>query len=134
MLQKIQISIISINIYIFKIIVISIVANKSDLFDKEVVDEEEAKQYALKNGAIFQVVSALNGIGVDALFKNIGKKLINSNFEYKDEEEEIINDNNNNNNNNNFNENHSSSDTGRIILEINKNKETKNDKYCCSYY
>ena len=69
----------------------------------------------LIDGALFQVTSALNGIGVEVLFKNIGKNLIESNNKNKDEDEEISN-NNNNNNNINENENHSSSD---ILVVLN---------------
>ena len=59
--------------------------------------------------------------------------MIDSNYKINDEDEKVKN-NNDKNNNINENENHSSSDTGRIKLDSNINKETKNRKYCCSYY
>ena len=54
-------------------------ANKSDLFSKEQVTEEEGKQYAQEIGAIFQITSACTGIGVNELFFNIGKRLFEPN-------------------------------------------------------
>ena len=47
--------------------------NKSDLFDKEQVDENEARDYAEKNGALFKVTSAFMNRGIKELFYELGK-------------------------------------------------------------
>ena len=60
----------SFNIYI---IVIGMAGNKSDLFDKEQVDENEARDYAEKNGALFKVTSAFMNRGIKELFYELGK-------------------------------------------------------------
>ena len=100
----------------FIIIVIVIAANKSDLFSQQEVNEEEVIEYARKKDALFQVTSALNGIGIETLFRKIGKKMIDSNFGNNNEVEE---DNNNNNINDNKKENLSPSRKDHITLLIN---------------
>lgn len=57
-------------------IVVGIAANKSDLIDREVIPEEEARKYAQSIGAIFMSTSALNASGVDELFKQVGLKFL----------------------------------------------------------
>ena len=49
---KIQVSLLFYKIF-FYFIVIGLAANKSDLYDKEEVSEETARQFAEKIGAIF---------------------------------------------------------------------------------
>ena len=56
-----------------------IVANKSDLFDKEEVDEEEARNYAKTLNAPFFVVSAKSTSSINELFKDIVKNITGSN-------------------------------------------------------
>ena len=74
--QEHGISDISKNIFIFLIhfLVIGMAGNKSDLFNKEEVDENEAKSYAESNGAVFKVTSAFNNSGIRDLFFELGKK------------------------------------------------------------
>ena len=55
-----------------------IVANKSDLIEKEQVDEDEARNYAKSINASFFVVSAKDSISVGELFKEIVKKYTGS--------------------------------------------------------
>jgi len=57
-----------------KNIIIAIAANKCDLFEKEVVDEKEARDYAKNIGAIFSSTSAKNTVGINDLFIEISKK------------------------------------------------------------
>ena len=57
-----------------KNIMLVIVANKSDLIDKEQVDEEEARNYAKEVKADFFVISAKENNSVNELFKSIAKK------------------------------------------------------------
>ena len=97
------------------------VANKSDLFDKEQVNEEEAKQYANEKGLNFQVTSALNGIGIEELFNNIGKKLINPNYKKEDEDDEE----------NDKKENNENDNDGRIQLDSKVAKDDTKKNYCC---
>ena len=51
-----------------------IVANKSDLIEKELVDEEEVRNYAKSIDAHFFIVSAKNSDSVNEMFKEIAKK------------------------------------------------------------
>ncbi len=60
----------------------AIAGNKSDLYENEQVDEQTAKDFAKKIGAIFKLTSALNSSGIDQLFDFIGKKLIDPTFDY----------------------------------------------------
>ena len=55
-------------------IILVIVANKSDLTNKEEVDEEEARNLATKIGAFFCSTSAKKSHGIDDLFLQIAKK------------------------------------------------------------
>ena len=60
----------------------AIAANKSDMYEFEEVPEKEGMAFAKQYNAIFQTTTAKDSNGsVDLLFKNIGKKLINPNFE-----------------------------------------------------
>ena len=54
---------------------LAIVGNKSDLYINEQVNEEEAKAYAEKIGAIFQLTSAVNSSGVDTLFDILANEI-----------------------------------------------------------
>ena len=47
----------------------------------EEVTEEEGKELSEKIGAVFGITSALRGIGIEELFKNIGNKLLDLNNE-----------------------------------------------------
>ena len=55
-------------------IILSIVGNKLDLYEKEEVDQQEAKKYAEDNNAFFAVTSAKNSSGIEDLFFEIVKK------------------------------------------------------------
>lgn len=67
--------------------VFALVANKSDLYNKAEIEEKDGIKWADEIGAIFQSTSAMNNTGIDSLFENIGKKIINPNFNYKEENE-----------------------------------------------
>ena len=66
----------------------------------------------------------MNGIGIEELFNNIGKKLIDPNNKKKDEDDEE-NDNKENNENDNG---------GRIQLDSKVAKDDNKNNYCCNYY
>ena len=56
-------------------VIIAIAANKIDLFDKEEVEEKIAREFALKENAIFMMTSAKNKNGIDELFTIIANKI-----------------------------------------------------------
>ena len=57
-------------------IVIGIAGNKSDLHDRKAVSEEEARDFAESNGAVFGLTSVKDNTGIEELFKNIGRKYL----------------------------------------------------------
>ena len=59
-------------------IILGIAANKFDLFEREQVTEKEGKDFANEIGAIFYSTSAKENVGIDALFKDIATKLLES--------------------------------------------------------
>jgi small GTP-binding protein len=71
--------------------ILGVVANKSDLFDRQEVSDEEGREYAKKNGAIFGLISAkANKQGIDLYIHKLIEAYLNK-----------INKNNNNNNKDN---------------------------------
>ena len=73
-------------------IIISIVANKSDLSEIEVVDEETARNYATEIGALFCTASAKNCCGINDLFIQIAQKHTGSDhIKIKGEEDDLSN-------------------------------------------
>ena len=78
----------------------AVCANKYDLYDKAVVKTEDGKKFADKIKGIFQNTSAKSDTGINILFENLGKKIINPNYDYKNLKKEniILNESNNNNN------------------------------------
>ena len=60
-------------------------ANKSDLIEKEQVNEAEARKYAKEVGALFKVTSACTAAGIEELFRSIGCKILNPNYTDEDE-------------------------------------------------
>ena len=100
-----------------KDIILGIAGNKSDLIDKEEVNEDEARKFAKEINAIFRLTSALSNIGIDELFLELTKKYI----EEKKNTEEI-------------NENKSSYENSYILEKSQNSSATikkKKKKYCC---
>ena len=64
--------------------ILAVVANKNDLYEKQLISDEVGQQFADDIGAIFQSTSALSESGINKLFDNIGKKIIDPYFDYKD--------------------------------------------------
>ena len=58
--------------------VLAVVGNKIDLYENvdDLADEEQAKQFAKEINATFIQTSAKNGDGIDNLFTNLTKKLL----------------------------------------------------------
>ena len=60
---------------------IAICSNKSDLIKEQKVSDKEGKEYSESVEALFQITSAQEGVGINELFLNIGKKLLNVNIQ-----------------------------------------------------
>ena len=85
-------------------LILSVAANKSDLYLKEQVKEEDGREFAKKIGAFFKLTSAKNGEGINELFQTItktylDKKSDNKNSSSDDKDKSIVINNQNNNNN-----------------------------------
>ena len=115
-----------------KDIIICLVANKYDLYEKREVSNEEGEEFAKSIGAIFASTSAKNDSGINFLFENIGRKILEPDFdffaaeqkkkdEYKKKKKKEDDENNKaiNNKNNNANK----------IVKLNTQKDKK--KKCC---
>lgn len=102
-------------------VIVFIVGNKSDLYEKEAVNEEEARQYAKDINALYKLVSAENGDGINEIFKMIGERMLTQEFLEKIKNEKNNNDNNSTNNNKNTIKN----------ISIEDNKGQKKKKKCC---
>ena len=63
--------------------ILAVVANKNDLYSEQQVSDEVGQRFADEIDAIFQSTSALSDVGIGVLFDNIGKKLINPEYDYK---------------------------------------------------
>ena len=66
-----------------KKIILAIAGNKSDLYVNEDVPEPEARDFAESINAIFALTSAKDNDGVEKLFRDIGNKYLESNFQEK---------------------------------------------------
>ena len=89
--------------------ILAIVGNKADLYEKEKVNEDEARAYAKEKKAVFMTVSAKKGDNIDILFNQLIDLFLSPNFQDKIE---AMN----------------SSDKGNI--KLNKNGKKKK-KRCC---
>ena len=63
-------------------VIIAIAANKSDLYEKRKVSNEEEEEYAKSIGAFFPSTSAKDGSGITSLFEIIAMKLLDPNFDF----------------------------------------------------
>lgn len=108
----------------------AVAANKSDLYESEKVEEKEARNFADQIGAIYKATSALSNNGIDTLFNYLGKKYLNKNYNYKEDDAGAGDDYNDDYGaNNNSNSNSDSKPEGGQKLDKNKTKEKK--KGCC---
>ena len=64
-------------------VILAVVANKNDLYDNQLISDEDGQKFADEIGAIFQSTSAKNDSGIGKLFDNIGRKYIDEDFDYK---------------------------------------------------
>ena len=120
-----------------KDIMLAVVGNKEDLLDKEQVDENEARDFAKENNALFFSTSAKNSNAINQLFIDIGKKYTGWNSNAKIELNKEKNDNENKKNKineeiNNDNEENNENKTKKRNTTI-KLKQSDKDKKkgCC---
>ena len=57
-------------------IIICVCGNKSDLADKQVVPDEEVREFTVQNCLQFTKVSAKTGEGIEEMFINLGEKML----------------------------------------------------------
>ena len=63
-------------------VIIAIAANKSDLYEDRKVKNETGRAFAKKNAHIFMNTSACIGSGIESLFENIARKIIEPEFNF----------------------------------------------------
>ena len=73
-----------------KNVVLGVAGNKSDLYEKEEVPEQEAREYAKSIGAIFCLTSAQNNSGIEELFEEMGKKFLDPNSTINESENQNL--------------------------------------------
>ena len=59
-------------------VILGLAGNKCDLYENEVITEEEGKELAKEMGAIFKLTSSKEKVGINELFQDIGYKLLGS--------------------------------------------------------
>ena len=64
-----------------KNLVLGVAGNKCDMYEKEAVPENEAREFANKINAIFSLTSAQNNTGINELFMDAGNKYLDPNFQ-----------------------------------------------------
>ena len=94
-------------------IILAIAANKSDLYENEVVSLKEGKDLSQEINAIFKSTSAMLSHGVEDLFKLIAEKFINP---FLNTNEPTLN---------------SKEEEFRNNIKINNNKKAKSEKKKC---
>ena len=70
-------------------VIFCLVGNKNDLYEEEKISEKDAQEFADSINAIFKSTSALSNVGIPNLFENIGKKILNPNFDYKSADKKL---------------------------------------------
>jgi len=63
--------------------ILAIVGNKCDLYEIMAVNRDEAMELADSINAVFQMTSAKSGVGINALFENLGRLYLDPDFDYK---------------------------------------------------
>ena len=106
-------------------IILGIAGNKDDLYENEQVSFQDAQNFADEIGAIYKKTSALNNSNIQFIFECIGKKYIDSSFDYraKDNEKKQKFEKNN--------ENHSVKKTENNRLRLDDEIKVKPKQNCC---
>ena len=97
-----------------KKIILGIAGNKCDMYEREEVTENDAKEFAESKGAFFEITSAKNNTGINELFMNAANRFVDPNYKGNSEEGKE----------------QSEQGEGTIKLEENDNKKEKK-KGCC---
>ncbi len=97
-----------------KKIILGIAGNKCDMYEREEVNENDAKEFAESKGAFFEITSAKNNTGINELFMNAANRFVDPNYKGNSEEGKE----------------QSEQGEGTIKLEENDNKKEKK-KGCC---
>ena len=101
----------------------AVVANKSDLYADQKVNNKDGKEFAEKINAIFQTTSAMSDTGINTLFENIGKKIIMPDYDYKNSDNTAQKD---------FSKKLAKEKSDKKIkLEQKNSNDPKNAKKCC---
>ena len=106
-------------------IILGIAGNKDDLYENEQVSFQDAQNFADEIGAIYKKTSALSNTNIQFIFECIGKKYIDSSFDYraKDNEKKQKFEKNN--------ENHSVKKTENNRLRLDDEIKVKPKQNCC---
>ena len=70
-----------------KKIILGIAGNKCDMYEREEVNENDAKEFAESKGAFFEITSAKNNTGINELFMNAANRFVDPNFKSNSDEE-----------------------------------------------
>ena len=66
-----------------KDVLFEVSANKSDLYEKKQIDDDEGEQFEKSIGGIFTPMLAKNDLGITEVFDSVGQKILNkSDFEF----------------------------------------------------
>lgn len=99
-----------------KNIVLGIAGNKCDLYEQEAVPENEAREFADKIGAIFELTSAQNNTGINELFLDVGNKFLDPSFQQKLKDEHVED---------------GTDNDGKGNIKLNNTNGTKKQGKCC---
>ncbi len=69
-----------VKLYAKKDVIFAVAANKNDLDEERKISDEEGRKFANEIGAIFASTSAKSASGIQALFDNVGQKILNPRF------------------------------------------------------
>ena len=69
-----------VKLYGKKDVIFAVAANKNDLDEERKISDEEGRKFANEIGAIFASTSAKSASGIQALFDNVGQKILNPSF------------------------------------------------------
>jgi Ras-related protein Rab-22 len=72
-------------------IIMGVAGNKCDMYEKEAVNENDAREFADSIGAFFNVTSAKNNTGINDLFMTAANKFVDPNYKADSGEEKNAN-------------------------------------------
>ena len=69
--------------------IFALVANKTDLYLDQQINNKDGKEFAEEMNAIFQTTSAMKDTGINTLFENIGKKILIPDYDYRNSDNSL---------------------------------------------